>query len=71
MCKFSYDYADSNNLLSNDQCCFHSGSSTVDQLLLTYKDIPLAVGQDDNVDLVHFYFSQAFDVVCHDVLLEK
>lgn len=71
LCKHIYEYATSNNLLCNDQFGFRPGRSTEDQLLLTYNAITNALNQGDNVDLILFDFSKAFDTVCHDILLDK
>ena len=69
--KFIYDYAQSNNLLNEDQFGFRPGRSTEDQLILTYHQVTSWLDQGFNVDLILFDFSKAFDTVCHSVLLDK
>ena len=71
ICKFMYDYASDNDLLTKDQFGFRAGHSTEDQLLLTYNEISHFLDNGFNVDLILFDFSKAFDVVCHTLLLEK
>lgn len=51
-------------MLCNDQFGFHPGRSTEDQLILMNNSISDALEPGDNVDLVLFYFSKAFDAVC-------
>ena len=63
--KFIYDYAQSNNLLNEDQYGFRTGRSTKDQLVLTYHHVTSWLDQGFNVDLILFDFSKAFDTVCH------
>ena len=63
--KFIYEYADSNHLFNNEQLGFSQGRSPEDQLILTYNDITLWLDKGFNVDLIIFYFSKSFYVVCH------
>ena len=60
-----------NHILSEHQFGFRPGRSTEDQLLLTYNDISKGLDAGHLVDLVLFDFSKAFDIVCHNVLIEK
>ena len=64
-------FLDSNFLLSSHQFGFRSNHSTIDQLILTYDHVSLAVDSGQVVDLVFFDYSKAFDRVNHGVLLEK
>ena len=64
-------YLEEAELLAGDQFGFRVGRSTEDQLLLTYDYVTKAVDSGAIVDLILFDFSKAFDVVCHQLLLEK
>lgn len=44
----------SNDILCNEQFGLHPGSSTEDQLLLTYSDISYAMDQGNNINLILF-----------------
>ena len=65
------DFLDSNGLLSKFQFGFRKGMATEDQLLLTYCEIVDHVDEGRWVDVVYLDFSKAFDVVCHELLLNK
>ena len=69
--KHIHEYLESNAILSNHQFGFRPGRSVMEQLLLVYNDVSSNIDADQTVDLVLFDYSKAFDVVCHNVLLEK
>ena len=66
-----YDYLQQNNLLSTRQFGFRRGHSAEDQLLLTYSKIVAEVDDGQVVDAVYLDYSKAFDVLSHNILLEK
>ena len=65
------DYLDSNQLLSSEQFGLKKAYSICDQLLATYNYITSQVNDGRTVDLFFFHCSKAFDVVCHNILLQK
>ena len=65
------DYLESNLLMSPDQFGFRKGRAVEDQLLLVYEDVTMWLDSGCCVDMVLFDFSKAFDVVSHEVLLDK
>ena len=65
------DYLNENHLLNKFQYGFRPNHSTVDQLLATYNDVTLMLDDCKIVDLIFFDFSKAFDVVSHNILLQK
>ena len=69
--KHIHEYLESNAILSDHQFGFRPGRSVVEQLLLVYNDVSSNTDAGQTVDLVLFDYSKAFDVVCHNVLLEK
>lgn len=71
VCEHLREYLESNSLLTEHQFGFRSGRSTTDQLLLVYNEVSKAMDAGAVVDVVLFDFSKAFDVVSHDILLEK
>ena len=66
-----WEYLDNNNIITTNQFGFRAGRSTADQLLLVYDDVSRATDEGQISDVVLFDFSKAFDVVPHDILLEK
>ena len=66
-----WEYLDKNDIITANQFGFRAGRSTADQLLLVYNDVSRAIDEGQISDVVLFDFSKAFDVVPHDILLEK
>lgn len=69
--KLVFEYVEGNSLLVTDQYGFRSGRSTEDQLLMTYEDVTQSLDAGNTVDLILFDYSKAFDVISHELLLEK
>ena len=61
-------YLESNALLSDHQFGFRQGRSTTEKLILVYDEITRLMDAGYIVDLVLFDYSEAFDLVCHNVL---
>ena len=66
-----YEYCESNSLFNKCQFGFRRGHTVEDQLLLTYNQVAEWYDIGFTVDVVLFDFSKAFDVVSHELLLEK
>ena len=64
-------YLESNGLLAERQFGFRKGRSTEDQLLLSYGKIAREVDRGLTVDAVYLDYAKAFDVLSHEVLLDK
>ena len=58
-------------LLSDGQFGFRAGRGTEDQLLLMYGKVVKSVDGGGRVDIIYLYYSKAFDLVCHRIMLEK
>ena len=65
------DYLEENNLLANCQFGFRQGRGVEDQLLLMYGEIIERVDTGEVVDVVYLDLSKAFDVVHHELMIEK
>ena len=50
---------------------FCKSRSTKDQLLLVYSEVAELIDDEFVVDMIILYFSKAFDVVSHVILLDK
>ena len=64
-------YLETNDILSEFEFGFRAGHSTEDQLLIFYDRIIGWVDSGFVVDVLYLDFSKAFDVVSHQILLEK
>ena len=71
ICKSLVPYLESNEIISPHQFGFRSGRSTMDQLLLVYDDVSRRTDEGAVTDVVLFNFSKAFDVVVHELLIDK
>ena len=60
-----------NNLLSFRQSGFRASRGTVEQMLQAYCDAAKWVDDGKVVDIAYLHFSEAFDLVCHEILFEK
>ena len=65
------NFLEEHSLLAHDQFGFRGGRAVDDQLLLVYNDVTAWLDSGYIVDLVLFDFSKAFDVVSHDILMDK
>ena len=64
-------FLEANGLLSERQFGFRKGRSTEDQMLLVYGEVARLVDAGRVVDMVYLDFSKAFDLVSHQILIEK
>ena len=71
LCKSLMSYLESNSLLSHHQFGFRAGRSTMDQLLLVYDVVSRQTDRGGITDVILFDFSKAFDVVVHDLMIDK
>ena len=71
VCNYLTSYLEDNLLLSHEQFGFRAGRSTQDQLLMTYDFVSDRVDRGHAVDVILFDFSKAFDVVIHNLLIDK
>ena len=65
------DYFEQNDILSDKQFGFRQGRGTENQLLLVYSEEAKGMDERKVVDMAYLYFSKAFDVVSHLLLLVK
>ena len=65
------EYLEENNLLAHCQFGFRQGRGVEDQLLLMYGEVVAKVDSGEVVDVIYLDLSKAFDVVNHDVMIEK
>ena len=71
VCKELMSYLESQELLNPHQFGFRSGRSTVDQLLLVYDMVSRQTDLGTVNEVILFDFSKAFDVVVHDLIIDK
>lgn len=64
-------YLELHSIISPHQFGFRAGHTTTDQLTMVYDDVSKRVDLGSVVDMIFFDFSKAFDVVSHDILLQK
>ena len=64
-------YLNENKVMNQAQFGFQQGKSVEEQLLLTYNQITNWYNLEHSVDLILFDFAKAFDIVNHEILLEK
>ena len=64
-------YLNQHSILTPHQFGFRAGHTTMDQLTIVYNEVTKHVDNGCIVDMVLFDFSKAFDVVSHDILLQK
>ena len=66
-----YDHFSQHQIFSDEQFGFRQGKTVDDQLLLVYNDVSFWLDSGFAVDVILFDFSKAFDVVCHNTLIDK
>ena len=71
LCKSIMAYLETNGLLNPHQFGFRAGRSTMDQLLLVYDSVSKRTDEGEVTDVILFDFSKAFDVVVHELMIEK
>ena len=64
-------YLETHGLLSPHQFGFRTGRSTMDQLLLVYDSVSKQTDRGAVSDVILFDFSKAFDVVVHNLMIDK
>ena len=64
-------FLEEHRLLDQNQFGFRAGRSTSDQLLLVYSEVSRKFDEGGVVDVVLFDYSKAFDVIRHDIMIEK
>ena len=65
------NYLEEHGLLSNMQFGFRKGRSTEDQMLLIYDRVSKLVDTGKIVDVAYLDYSKAFDLVSHQLLIDK
>ena len=69
--KYTFNYLRDNKLISTYQSGFTSGDSTVNQLVNIYHETCSAIDAQNNIQLIFFDISKAFDKVWHKGLERK
>ena len=69
--KIMVKYIEDNVLLCHNQHGFKSGRSCLTQLLSHFNDVLLGLLQADDTDSIYLDYAKAFDIVDHNLLLEK
>ena len=64
-------YLELNGILVANQFGFRRGRSTEDQLLIMYDQVIKETVRGNSVEVVYLDFSKAFDLVSHEILVEK
>ena len=66
-----WDHLEANNLYSHLLFGVRSIRCAVEQPFLNYSDVEKLVDEIKVVDIAYSDFSKEYDLVCHDILLEK
>ena len=69
--KYFHNYLINNNIISLDQSAFTAGDGTVNQLVNIHDDVCKALDEGNDIQMIFFDISKAFDRVWHDGLLCK
>ena len=69
--KYFHNYLINNNIISRDQSAFTAGDGTVNQLVNIHDDVCKALDEGNDIQMIFFDISKAFDRVWHDGLLCK
>ena len=64
-------YLEGNGILSSNQFGFRPNLSVADQLVKVYEYVASAYDGRNIVEMLLFDFRKAFDVVCHNILMDK
>ena len=65
------EHVEHNSMFSDNQHGFRSGKSCVTQLIEVMEEWAVQIDNGVNMDIIYFDFSNAFDKVCHRLLLHK